>query len=389
MRKFFNLLMAFSIFSLIFLNSCGVDILEPLGENSYYVVRYSSGSPKRDIASTDYIGNTANLQIYAESGYSYSLYNIRQVAQKFENNYRQMINIYGSHTDMDNNGKIKLLFVDINKNNNSDSYVIGYFLQNDLIYGSANNGEILYMDINLLNSSPDTIAGTVLHEFQHLINFNVNYLKKGKEMSLWLDECLAESTAVLFDDSVVKTRIKEFNDIDYYCFYTWYLPYPYQNYFVNYPSASVFMNWLYTKSGKNSNIFRNIAKSTYSADYDKVLKSVSSYGFGNNWENLLKDWINGVKNGAVSGVSIKTRSYTTYLYPGAAIWDGSQVRVNPSTELANPLSYAITVSKENSISGRSAINNDEEEISLQNTENNQKTKYIDLVFDADGKIREY
>ena len=321
MRKFFNLLMAFSIFSLIFLNSCGVDILEPLGENSYYVVRYSSGSPKRDIASTDYIGNTANLQIYAESGYSYSLYNIRQVAQKFENNYRQMINIYGSHTDMDNNGKIKLLFVDINKNNNSDSYVIGYFLQNDLIYGSANNGEILYMDINLLNSSPDTIAGTVLHEFQHLINFNVNYLKKGKEMSLWLDECLAESTAILFDDSVVKTRIKEFNDIDYYCFYTWYLPYPYQNYFVNYPSASVFMNWLYTKSGKNSNIFRNIAKSTYSADYDKVLKSVSSYGFGNNWENLLKDWINGVKNGAVSGVSIKTRSYTTYLYPGAAIWD--------------------------------------------------------------------
>ena len=382
MRNF--LFITFSIFSFIFLNSCAADVYDVSSSNKYYVIRYSASNPRPDRASVVSVGKTPNLQVYAESGYNYSLQNVMQVVQKFEYNYMQMTNIYGAHTDMDNNGKIKLIFVDINGNNKSTSLVMGYFLPNDLIYGSANNGEILYMDINLLNSSPDTIAGTVLHEFQHLINFNVNYLKKGKEMSLWLDECLAESTAVLFDDSVVKTRIKEFNDIDYYCFYTWNLPTSLYG-FVNYPSASVFMNWIYTLYQKNPNIFKNIAKSTEIEDYNKVLKAVSGLN-ATDFGDLLTKWISGINSGKVSGAKLKERS-SANLYPGAAIWDGSQVRVNSSTVLSDNPSY-ITVSKGNSISGRSAINNDEEEISLQNTENNQKTKYIDLVFDINGKIRE-
>ena len=390
MKNIRNLFALLFIFSLIFLNSCGVDILEPLGENSYYVIRYSSSGSKMDVANTEYVVDTDNLKVYVESGYSYSLFNIKQVAQKFENNYRQMINIYGAHTDMDNNGKIKLIFVNINGNNSSSSMVMGYFLPSDLIYGSANNGEILYMDVNLLNTKPNDIAGTVLHEFQHLINFNVNYLKKGKEMSLWLDECLAESTAVLFDNSVVQSRIKEFNNIDYYCFYTWNLPSSIKaGKLINYPSASVFMNWLYIKNGRNSNIFRNIAKSTSSEDYNKVLYSVSG---GSSWQNLLTNWISEVKNGQVSGASIKTRSYTTSLYPGAAIWDGLQVRVNSSTELSDNPSYIIV--RANEVSGRSSINNEEisvqnMEIKIENNANNNETEYIDLVFDVNGKVRKY
>ena len=388
MKNIRNLFILLSVISCVFLNSCGVDIVEPLDENSYYVIRYSASGSKVDKTSTEYVGKTDNLQVYVESGYSYSRYNIQQVAQKFENNYRQMINIYGAHTDMDNNGKIKLIFVNINGNNRSSAVVMGYFLPSDLIYGSANNGEILYMDINLLNTKPGEIAGTVLHEFQHLINFNVNYLKKGKEMSLWLDECLSESTAILFDDSVVKSRIEEFNGIDYYCFYTWNLP---KNYgFVNYPSASVFMNWLYRRN--SSDVFRRIASSSQLQDYDKVLKSAS--GLGSTWKDLLSNWINGVKNGQVSGASIKTRSYTTSLYPGAVIYDGSQVKVNPSTELTNPSGATITVSRANAVSGRSAINNKEislqsMEIKIENNTNNNQTKYIDLVFDKDGKVRKY
>lgn len=379
-----NLFILLSIFSFIFLNSCKAYVYDSSDNNLYYVVRYNSESSKIDRITVNSVLNTDHLYVYAESGYNYSLQNVRQVVQKFEENYMQMTNIYGAHTDVDNNGKIKLLFVDINVNNSGDSVVMGYFLPNDLIYGSANNGEILYMDINLLNSKPNEIAGTVLHEFQHLINFNVNYLKKGKEMSLWLNECLSESTSVLFDDNIVKSRINEFNNIKYYCFYTWNLPYPYQNYFVNYPSASMFMNWIYIKNGRNADIFKRIASSSQIQDYDKVLKSVSE---SSTWQNLLTDWIEGIKSGSVYGARINTLT-SAKLYPGALIYDGSQVRVNPSTELSSNPAY-ITVSKGNSISGRSAINNDEEEISLQNTENNQKTKYIDLVFDINGKIREY
>ena len=349
----------------------------------YYVIRYTaSGSSKLDRATMNYLTKTDNLQIYVENGQSYNMGNINMVAQKFEDNYKQMTNIYGTHTDMDRNGRIKLFFININENSNSDVVATGYFFPNDLISGSANDGEILYMDIKLLNLRPREIMATVLHEFQHLINFNVNYIKKGKRMSLWLDESLAESTAVLFDSSSAQSRITEFNQINYYCFYTWNLPSSAYG-FVNYPSASVFMNWLYIKNGRNSDIFKKIASSSQYQDYDKVLKSVSG---GSTWNSLLTDWISGVKNGQVSGAYVRSRSSAT-LYPGAVVWDGSRVRVNSSTELANPSSAAITVSRENSASvmGRSAINNDEE-ISLQN---NSGPKYIDLSFDIDGKIRKY
>ena len=351
----------------------------------YYVIRYTaSGSSKPDKATMNYISRTDNLQVYVEKGYNYNRANVNQVAQKFEDNYKQMTNIYGSHTDMDKNGRIKLFFVNINENSGSGVLATGYFNPNDLIYGSANNGEILYMDIKLLNSQPQEIAATVLHEFQHLINFNMNYINKGKRMSLWLDESLAESTAVLFDNTSAQSRISEFNQINYYCFYTWDLPSNSYG-FVNYPSASVFMNWLYVKNGRNSDIFKKIASSAQTQDYDKVLKSI--YG-SYTWNNLLKDWISGVKNGAVSGAYVRARSSAT-LYPGAVVWDGSQVRVNPSTELANPSSAAITISRENSIMGRSMLNGDEnndEEVRLQN---NGKPKYIDLALDVDGKIRKY
>ena len=350
----------------------------------YHVVRYTaSGSSKLDKAYMNYVTQTENLKIYVEKGHNYNMANINQVAAKFEDNYKQMTNIYGTHTDMDKNGRIKLFFVNINESSGSGILATGYFYPNDLVYGRANNGEILYMDITLLNLQPQEIAATVLHEFQHLINFNVNYIKKGKRMSLWLDESLAESTAILFDNTSTRSRILEFNQINYYCFYTWNLPSNSYG-FVNYPSASVFMNWLYIKNGRNSNIFKKIASSSQTQDYDKVLKSVS----GNyTWNNLLKAWISGVKNGAVSGALVRARSSAT-LYPGAVVWDGSQVRVNPSTELANPSKAAITISRENSVMGRSMLNdeNNDEEVSLQN---NSGPKYIDLSFDIDGKIRKY
>ena len=145
----------------------GLELPKPIQEptNYYYVVRYSSSGSKFDKAILSLIAKTDNLQIYVEDGYNYNRDNIIYVATKFENNYKEMTNIYGPHTDMDKNGKIKLFFIDINKNNSGGVLATGYFLPIDLIYGKANNGEILYMDVNLLNSSPKEIAGTVLHEF--------------------------------------------------------------------------------------------------------------------------------------------------------------------------------------------------------------------------------
>ena len=386
MSKF---LLLISFISIVFFNSCSESVYKvSANRNDFYVMRIN-GSQYAEKIKIFKVEETANLIIYAESGYSINYNYVIYVAKKFEDNYSKMINIYGNHTDVDKNGKIIILFQKINANISGNSIVMGYFLPNDLIYGDFNNAEILYMDINLLNKNPQLIAGTVLHEFQHLINFNVNYIKKGKDMSLWLNESLSESTSILFDSYMTKNRIEEFNNINYYCFYTWDLPF-YPNMFVNYPSASVFMNWLYQKNNRNESVFRNIAHSSESEDYKKVLGAA---GYGNDWEGLLINWIDGIKKGQVNGAKINnwnsTWTTTAYLYPGALVYGNSKIHVNPSTDLSgNPQAIRAQIYEDNFIiTSRSADNTaNENNIYLQTT---QKPKYIDLVFDKDGKIKKY
>ena len=386
MSKF---LLLISFISIVFFNSCSESVYKvSANRNDFYVMRIN-GSQYAEKIKIFKVEETANLIIYAESGYSINYNYVIYVAKKFEDNYSKMINIYGNHTDVDKNGKIIILFQKINANISGNSIVMGYFLPNDLIYGDFNNAEILYMDINLLNKNPQLIAGTVLHEFQHLINFNVNYIQKGKDMSLWLNESLSESTSILFDTYMTRNRIEEFNNINYYCFYTWDLPF-YPNMFVNYPSASVFMNWLYQKNNRNESVFRNIAHSSESEDYKKVLGAA---GYGNNWEGLLINWIDGIKKGQVNGAKINnwnsTWTTTAYLYPGALVYGNSKIHVNPSTDLSgNPQAIRAQIYEDNFIiTSRSADNTaNENNIYLQTT---QKPKYIDLVFDKDGKIKKY
>ena len=386
MSKF---LLLISFISIVFFNSCSESVYKvSANRNDFYVMRIN-GSQYAEKIKIFKVEETANLIIYAESGYSINYNYVIYVAKKFEDNYSKMINIYGNHTDVDKNGKIIILFQKINANISGNSIVMGYFLPNDLIYGDFNNAEILYMDINLLNKNPQLIAGTVLHEFQHLINFNVNYIKKGKDMSLWLNESLSESTSILFDSYMTRNRIEEFNNINYYCFYTWDLPF-YPNMFVNYPSASVFMNWLYQKNNRNESVFRNIAHSSESEDYKKVLGAA---GYGNDWEGLLINWIDGIKKGQVNGAKINnwnsTWTTTAYLYPGALVYGNSKIHVNPSTDLSdNPQAIRAQIYEDNFIiTSRSADNTaNENNIYLQTT---QKPKYIDLVFDKDGKIKKY
>lgn len=280
----------------------------------------SSGSGlSSDFIKATIAKETENLIVFIENDKKYNSDNLDLVCQEFEKYYDKEKSIYGSHTDVDNNGKIIILFLDLNPESNNSSKLNGYFNPADLINNHGNNADMLYMDLEGLNSYPNYMAGTILHELQHLINYNVNVLGNRRDMEVWLNEALSESTSVLFNRTTVNSRNIEFNNINYYCFYTWDLPI---NVFANYPSASVFMNWLYIKSGYNDNIFKNIASSKEVNAYRRVLSTVNT--ISSSWDSLLIQWIEDVNNGLVSGAKINKIDKTyanTYipLFPGALL----------------------------------------------------------------------
>lgn len=363
-----------------------------------------------------------NLAIYIQTKFftSYkediSAYALNKLAQEFDCYYTSMTNIYGTHSDIDANGKIIILLMDINKTKNSGSQTLGYFNPNDM-YGN-NKGEILYMDLSNANNNTDKAIGTIIHEFQHLINYSYVISGERNEMSSWLNEALSESTSILFNKTTAESRIEEFNKKNYYCFYTWYAPEQKvtnetngvtANSTFNYPSASVFMHWLYQKNGSNGSIFQTIASPKGLSDYNKVLsaaKEISGLS-GATWDSLLLNWMSEiVTNGLATSWNPSVKATNNLakgdvsLYPGAMVVcdscsisgtsgnivtnkvngnSGKTIVLNKDTNLKGS---AVKVSVSSSTSSkartrRSAIRND----------NNEESRDINILLDRNGNIK--
>ncbi|MEI0530286.1 peptidase M30 [Brachyspira pilosicoli] len=315
--------MNFKLVFIVLISSVLISCYSPfyiIDTDGFAVYRASSSGNglSSDFIKANIVKETENLIVFVENGNKYDSNNLDLICTEFEKYYNKEKSIYGNHTDVDNNGKIIILFLDLNPNYNSGSKLNGYFNPADLINGYGNNADMLYMDLGGLNNYPEYMAGTILHELQHLINYYVNVIKKGSEMEVWLNEALSESTSILFNKSTVNSRNNEFNNINYYCFYTWDLPI---NIFANYPSASVFMNWLYIKNNYNEEIFKIIASSKENNAYRKIL-SISSL-ISSTWDDLLLQWIEDIDNRIVPGVKINkinnNANSSIPLYPGALL----------------------------------------------------------------------
>ena len=365
------------------------------------------------------VRSTEHLAIYVQTKFhkdyqgeqNVSLYALNKLAQEFDYYYTSMTNIYGTHSDIDGNGKIIILLMDINVNKGAGSQVLGYF--NPMDMHGYNEGEILYMDISNANNKTDNAIGTIIHEFQHLINYSYVMSGARNEMDSWLNEALSESTSILFNKATAESRISEFNKINYYCFYTWNIPTNISNNnknntHVNYPSASVFMNWLYQKNGSNGSIFKTIASSKELGDYNKVLsaaKGISGYSVSS-WDGVLLDWMseivtNGSKWTTTNKPTNNCASGNVNLYPGAMIvcdsytngasgnivtnkvngGSGKTIVLNKDTTLGKGAT-SIKVSVTSSTSSkarmrRSAIRND----------NNEESRDINILLDRNGNIK--
>ena len=132
----------------------------------------------------------------------------RQMAERFDQVYPLSTNLLGyefgggprGHGGSDGDPKIQILVYDIvDADGNTD--ISGFFWAKDLyqqlfldLVGvdiKSNQAEMFYIDAGDFLNAPDFIYSTLIHELQHMINFNVKFIEKGLDSATWYNEMLS------------------------------------------------------------------------------------------------------------------------------------------------------------------------------------------------------
>ena len=106
----------------------------------------------------------------------------------------------GGHGGVDGDPKVQILVYDINDTQGNPG-VAGYFWAKDLFTQAqlssagvsvrTNLAEIFYIDANVFTIAPDFIYSTLVHELQHMINFNVKTITHNIASETWYNEMLS------------------------------------------------------------------------------------------------------------------------------------------------------------------------------------------------------
>ncbi|MBE7413662.1 MAG: hypothetical protein L6Q54_13030 [Leptospiraceae bacterium] len=151
---------------------------------------------------TDFVTESNNAKLYVEKNLSTGL-NYSSILSTYEN---QIINretqAFGAPSDIDNDGKITVIVLDIIDGSTSSSgFVAGFFDPVNFYTDDpskslrSNQKEILYMDgkelAALEGRSPGSFLITLAHELQHLIRFQYE-LATNTEDDTWINEGTSE-----------------------------------------------------------------------------------------------------------------------------------------------------------------------------------------------------
>ncbi len=141
--------------------------------------------------------------------------------------YPTLTNFFGAPPDIDGNGRIILLLLNIQDGRAANRYTAGFFnpadqqrglLRNPGFRGfpiRSNEAEILYIDTQPLNPNSERAHNVVAHEFQHLLNWRHD----AREIS-WVDEGCAVYAAFLCGYSV-REHVAAFEKMPSISLVTW------------------------------------------------------------------------------------------------------------------------------------------------------------------------
>lgn len=183
-------------------------------KNSFYVESTTSGKFTKSDAIVRAIGNYCVIWVDKDNYNSGAIHKNNQItstqatalAAKFDEIYplaRQLLgNEYGKspgdpHGGIDGDEKIHILIYDIDFDftPGQQGGTFGYFWGKDeyptILQKYSNKMEMFYIDAHFYDMYPSAIYSTLIHEFQHMINFNEKYFQKGLRPETWYNEMLS------------------------------------------------------------------------------------------------------------------------------------------------------------------------------------------------------
>jgi hypothetical protein len=163
----------------------------------------------------------SHCEIWVEDPNEINQTKAQQLANEFDNIiYPAVTSYFYTPSDVNGDNKIAILCFDIQDGfSGSGGYIAGYFFAYDLFdYPDSNKMEIFYIDTYPTMHYPITdpidvtrAYSTLAHEFQHMVNFNRNYIEEEPiPMDTWLDEGLSMAAEHIIY-GVLNDRINYFN----------------------------------------------------------------------------------------------------------------------------------------------------------------------------------
>ena len=322
--------------------------------NSYYLLN------------ADKIGEGNHCIIYLErnAGGNVTASQGQAIVNEYESNiYRKMVDSFGQIEDIDGNGKVIFLLLDIKDGYEyPGGYIGGYFNPTDLfkktIYPYSNEADMLYIDIYPQELSKDGLYSTMAHELQHLISFSNTFLKNGAQQDLWINEGLSSGAEYIYQGKQLDHRIDYFNN-DYggtihqgNNFYIWEGSWD-DDVLADYATVYLFFQWLRIHATNGTSIYKDIINSGVT-DYTAVLNPAKSkINSTLTWESILRNWMLANLMKSPSGLTgykglINTTVYghgepsggSFPLYPGEGVFSSLTGNFTPGGASGADIKYA-------------------------------------------------
>jgi len=273
----------------------------------------------------------------------YTVSQAQKLADVYEEHvYNQIKDAFGDIEDMDGNGKVIFLLLDIVDGGSvSGGYIAGYFDSTHMYsrntYTCSNETDMLFIDVN--PGTTENCRSTMAHELQHLINFSETVSKGRSQKDTWIDEGLSTGAEYIYGLSIygdededdeddeeeeeddwegeeeynrnVRLDLKDYDPNDRIYIYNYYWNsntsyytnervdsfFHWDNTLMDYSTDYLFFQWLRIHASIDTGIYREIIAGN-NGDYRDVTAAASAWidtRFAD-WSRLLSTWL--VANGA-------------------------------------------------------------------------------------------